>query len=269
MVSPQDNPSGVVSRAAYLLFYRRRSDGPLGGPRLQEMMEKLENRSEDDATESGEDQRLVVGSSQRGSSSAGIGAAAIHHEGLGSANSAMTGVAADEGDELSSYDRPKSEHIQNSIEDVRIADGYRNGGLSSPNAVAQSWSFADLGDNPANSTQNQSGDYASDDAQGGSTDNERDGVLGQESDTPTALEADGEPFSSTCYVDSSDPSCYEELPAADDITQAAMADIAHQTWDRHRESVMTVAVGADQVSEDGAVAEIRLDENENDSPKLD
>lgn len=35
----QVSPDTVVNRSAYLLFYRRRSDGPLGPPHLQQMLE--------------------------------------------------------------------------------------------------------------------------------------------------------------------------------------------------------------------------------------
>ena len=35
----QVSPETVVNRSAYLLFYRRRSDGPLGPPHLQQMIE--------------------------------------------------------------------------------------------------------------------------------------------------------------------------------------------------------------------------------------
>lgn len=67
-----------MTQAAYLLFYRRRSEVPLGGPRFQEIFEKFDQARatpEDDATsESGEGWRLGQGSSLRGSPSALTGA---------------------------------------------------------------------------------------------------------------------------------------------------------------------------------------------------
>ena len=82
-MSKQKDPSRVVSQSAYLLFYRRRSDGPLGGARFQQIFQDYDNPPEpsvDEETESGEDQRLVADSSLRGSSSALTGVGAAHHQ---------------------------------------------------------------------------------------------------------------------------------------------------------------------------------------------
>ena len=73
----------MVSQSAYLLFYRRRSDGPLGGARFQQIFHDYDNPPEsslDEETESGEDQRLVADSSLRGSSSALTGVGAVHRQ---------------------------------------------------------------------------------------------------------------------------------------------------------------------------------------------
>jgi ubiquitin carboxyl-terminal hydrolase 4/11/15 len=81
-VSKQKDPTRVVSQSAYLLFYRRRSDRPLGGPKFQEIIKKfddLHERPEDDTAESGEERGLVGNSSLRGSSSALTGVEAAHH----------------------------------------------------------------------------------------------------------------------------------------------------------------------------------------------
>ena len=64
----------MVTSAAYLLFYRRRSDVPLGGPKFQEIFERYSQGPVEDMSESGEGQRLGQGSSQRGSPSASTGA---------------------------------------------------------------------------------------------------------------------------------------------------------------------------------------------------
>ena len=67
--------SRIVSSSAYLLFYRRRSDEPLGGPRLQEIVRNFEAEgsaevSEDEAEDgSGEGRGLVGASSHHGSAS--------------------------------------------------------------------------------------------------------------------------------------------------------------------------------------------------------
>lgn len=76
------------------MFYRRRSDVPLGGPRFKQILQDFDNPpeqpipSEDEVSESGEDQGLVGNSSLRGSSSPLTGAGAVRHQqnlGLGRA----------------------------------------------------------------------------------------------------------------------------------------------------------------------------------------
>ncbi|KAH7037886.1 uncharacterized protein B0I36DRAFT_72433 [Microdochium trichocladiopsis] len=75
--SPKSADS-VVDPAAYLLFYRRRSDVPLGGPRFKEIVTRFaEITSTDESTEQGEAQGLGEGSTlSTGSSSAIRGAGA-------------------------------------------------------------------------------------------------------------------------------------------------------------------------------------------------
>jgi len=72
------SPESVVDTAAYLLFYRRRSDVPLGGPRFQEIFTRFaEATSGDESAEPGEARGLGEGSTLlTGSSSAIRGAGA-------------------------------------------------------------------------------------------------------------------------------------------------------------------------------------------------
>lgn len=84
-VSKIRDTDNLISSAAYLLFYRRRSKKPLGGPKLEEIVERMK-RQEEEGDEEGENdreddqgngQRLGVDSpSRNGSSSAsrGVGA---------------------------------------------------------------------------------------------------------------------------------------------------------------------------------------------------
>ncbi|KKY20807.1 putative ubiquitin c-terminal hydrolase [Phaeomoniella chlamydospora] len=93
-VSKRSDPQAVVTPAAYLLFYRRRSSRPLGGPALEKVVEDANNppadneessppsRSESPPNESGEGRRLG-GSSRNGSSSALTAVAAAHRAGDG------------------------------------------------------------------------------------------------------------------------------------------------------------------------------------------
>ncbi|KAK2802058.1 CSN-associated deubiquitinating enzyme Ubp12 [Onygenales sp. PD_10] len=109
-VSKKGDPSSVVTPAAYLLFYRRRSDVPLGGEYLASVTESANNRDmadsdsqEDSRTQSpsGEGRRLG-GSSRNGSSSALTGAAATHQAGDGGLQG---GVQRDD-DDLPGYSEP-------------------------------------------------------------------------------------------------------------------------------------------------------------------
>lgn len=47
-VSAVSDPSSVVTTAAYLLFYKRRSSGPLGGERFRQILEKFDRDSQSD-----------------------------------------------------------------------------------------------------------------------------------------------------------------------------------------------------------------------------
>ncbi|KAI1117936.1 hypothetical protein F5Y14DRAFT_447346 [Nemania sp. NC0429] len=69
----------IVDPAAYMLFYRRRSDGPLGGPNLHRVLQRsIDDDNDDEMSGLGEGQRLGEGFSQTGSSSALQGAGVSH-----------------------------------------------------------------------------------------------------------------------------------------------------------------------------------------------
>jgi ubiquitin carboxyl-terminal hydrolase 4/11 len=91
-VSEQKDTSRIVSAGAYLLFYRRRSEVPLGGPRFKEIIDRYNNPPDpsEDENESGEYRRLVADSSLRGSSSALTGVGVVHQAAGGSGGVAMT-----------------------------------------------------------------------------------------------------------------------------------------------------------------------------------
>ena len=114
------DPSKIITPAAYLLFYRRRSEAPLGGPRFQEIFNRFDQgrspAGANDEDDSGEGQRLGLGSSLRGSPSASTGAGLAHplgSRGLASSSGlpvsnggsllAVDGVGGDDGDLLPSY----------------------------------------------------------------------------------------------------------------------------------------------------------------------
>ena len=93
-VSRRADPQKVVTNAAYLLFYRRRSVHPLGGPNFEWLTTPETNISESQPTsratsQAGEGKRLDD-FSRNGSSSALRGVGAAHQAGGGS--SAVEGV---------------------------------------------------------------------------------------------------------------------------------------------------------------------------------
>jgi len=97
-VSQVKDPESVVSKSAYLLFYRRRSETPLGGPTLETVLAEAD--SEDvpnsrDASPSGEGQRLGD-SSHNGLSSALAGQAHLVGDGGSAKQQKMKGLSQDQ-----------------------------------------------------------------------------------------------------------------------------------------------------------------------------
>ncbi|GFF33414.1 probable ubiquitin carboxyl-terminal hydrolase 12 [Aspergillus udagawae] len=89
-VSRPIDPQSVVTPAAYLLFYRRRSDRPLGGKILEEIAESSTRPASEDNSPAGSrgqspsgNGRRLGGSSRNGSSSALAGVGAAHQAGDG------------------------------------------------------------------------------------------------------------------------------------------------------------------------------------------
>ncbi|KAI0105423.1 hypothetical protein GGR51DRAFT_187146 [Nemania sp. FL0031] len=84
----------IVDSSAYMLFYRRRSDVPLGGPNLHRILERfMDDDNDDDMSGLGEGRRLGEGFSRNGSSSALQGAGVSHlaenHGGISNINSTL------------------------------------------------------------------------------------------------------------------------------------------------------------------------------------
>ncbi|KAI0390532.1 hypothetical protein F5Y17DRAFT_55790 [Xylariaceae sp. FL0594] len=78
-VVSKTSPDRIVDAAAYMLFYRRQSEVPLGGPKLLRVLERYAH--DDGASQLGEGRRLDEGFSQNGSSSASQGAGVSHPHG--------------------------------------------------------------------------------------------------------------------------------------------------------------------------------------------
>ena len=144
--------SRVVSPAAYLLFYRRRSEAPLGGPRVQEIISRFDKpeTSEDDEADSGEGQGLVVNSSPRGSSSALTGVGAALHQASGSgATGQMTTVNPQDLDQLPAY---QAHEIEDDAAPLLQRDADMNEGLGLQNSIEDEGVDMSMGYNTLNYT---------------------------------------------------------------------------------------------------------------------
>ncbi|KAK2827813.1 hypothetical protein FQN49_007313 [Arthroderma sp. PD_2] len=173
-VTMKRDPSSVVTSAAYLLFYRRRSTRPLGGDFLAKLTEMAHDRNSDSesaesrsgsppASGSGEGKRLG-GLSRNGSSSALRGAAATRQSGDGGL---PTGTQAKSDDEPPNYSHvPVSgernirlSHLEGMDEEEEADEGF-DGTFQAGSAIfAQqpSWSYDRLSNNPQDEMDNAFG----------------------------------------------------------------------------------------------------------------
>lgn len=155
-VSSKQNPSSVVTKAAYLLFYRRRSNGPLGGEYLERVTEMAHDGQAADSdsqsesrtgSPSGEGRRLG-GSSRNGSSSALTGAGATHQAGDGGLQEGthpkgeQDNSAGDGSEPLPAYSSGLHDLDPMGLD---IDEGYD--GSSHPYAQDSAWSFDTVGYN--------------------------------------------------------------------------------------------------------------------------
>lgn len=125
------NPNAVVTQAAYLLFYRRRSDKPLGGPRSKQILDAYDNSQdslEEDTGDSGEDRGLGGNTFLNGSSSAltGVGAAP-RRPNLGSASTGMNTISPAHLESLPAY--KSHEEIDDDAAPILADDAIMNDGL--------------------------------------------------------------------------------------------------------------------------------------------
>ena len=127
-----------MTSAAYLLFYRRRSNGPLGGQRFKEIFEKFDNPNDDDdsATEVGDDQR----SEDNFGRGTVLGTGRSSHNGT---TSTIRPLVSSDDEGLPSYG---TSTVHPSIEDegVQMTDHYQSLGS---NPITQAWSFGESGNN--------------------------------------------------------------------------------------------------------------------------
>jgi ubiquitin carboxyl-terminal hydrolase 4/11/15 len=133
------NPESMIGANAYLLFYRRRSERPLGNQELQELVDAYKNPSggESDSSSSssptGEGQRLG-GSSRNGSSSGLAGAAAAPQVGNGLR---VENLGAN--DEYSSTDESAGSEDDEGMK--LTSNGFQDGGHQFGTLQGPTWSF--------------------------------------------------------------------------------------------------------------------------------
>ena len=232
-----------------MLFYRRRSDIPLGGPRFQQILQEYDNPPDapaDDISESGEDQGLVANSSLRGSSSALTGVGAAHHppNGLDGAAtmtinpSALENLPAYEAHDSNDDGAPLLSHKGAAVWDsVKTSIETPDEGIemdiypSLTNVYpAPGWSFANLGQNSRgdqmiSGTGSDADEVASDVGQHNSSASESSlqGRL-QDFNNATAEDDDG-PFIDESLV----PDLDEEAQAANIALQADLMESMQRT----------------------------------------
>lgn len=143
-VSLVSDPSSVVSTAAYLLFYRRRSSGHLGGTRFAEILDKYEKSSGDEATSEAEGEQKSDDSDDTSR--------------FGRATQKGLRRPLDLGDDSDDGLPPYGQHIRRSIEDEGVD---MPGSFATSTSMTQGWSFDRLGDG----TPGASGGNVSDEAQ--------------------------------------------------------------------------------------------------------
>ncbi|KAI0527778.1 hypothetical protein F5B22DRAFT_3774 [Xylaria bambusicola] len=167
----------IVDSSAYMLFYRRRSDVPLGGSRLHAILERFTEEDDDEMSGLGEGRRLGEGFSQNGSSSALQGAGVSHPPGNHGGNSNLSSRSImssyaedDKGDDdmpLLASSRFQSGHDIAEDEGIELEDSDQR---TQPFSV-NTWSFKNLPD-MADDSPFGSG-AASDEAQHDSSGDER------------------------------------------------------------------------------------------------
>ena len=265
----------MVGPGAYLLFYRRRSAIPLGGPKFQEIFDRFDAQNSFD-DEAGEGRRLGQGSSSMcGSPSASTGADLILPR--GSHGSASGGMLADE--ELPSYQASLSRvgeadddtdmvtqaawesqqgTLRNSIEaDEAIDLQDYNMGMTGMTGMTSNWSFASL--SGARSEAGMDDDIASDVAEGDDSSIDGDRYANAPDDHEEIPMNDV----GAGYIDPEEP--LETTFPTRNISASAPREqqeyrtrLAVQTWEQ---TVHTIPadVGDDQPSEQ--VTEIRIDDD--------
>ncbi|PWY89598.1 UCH-domain-containing protein [Aspergillus sclerotioniger CBS 115572] len=222
-VSRPIDPQSVVTSSAYLLFYRRRSDRPLGGKVLEEVTEAstransdMESQTESRGQSPSGEGRRLGGSSRNGSSSALPGVAAAHQSGDGGL---PTGTQPKSGDEDSPPDYSNSPSFGErslgrtprlegmNFEDEEIGDDAQPSSFRPMDTP--SWSFSRVSDahGPSQMTTTQTDDEdllddgASNQAVGGGDVSDPDLRMASLMDSPRGAAYPGTPMEESSFQD--------------------------------------------------------------------
>lgn len=175
-VSAVSDPSSVVTSAAYLLFYRRRANVPLGGSRFVEIFHKFDkpNHSDEDSdTEVGDNDRSDELFYENSRLNIEGKTAAFRPRGDRESTTTITPLvnSDDDDNELPAYDSATTgRSIRPSVEDEGVDMADTDQSITS-NPLTQHWSFSGL---PAGTGDDSAtGGYASDEVQANSTGDER------------------------------------------------------------------------------------------------
>lgn len=267
------NTAKVVTSAAYLLFYRRRSEVPLGGPRFQEIFDRYNNHTDagdEDMLDSGEGQRLGQGSSRRGSPSALTGAGLVlprGNRGLASitdtelpsyqASIVNAGEADDDGEMGAPLPWSAHETLRNSIEGdgedegIGLADYDSNMAGMTSVIGPSTWNFNNI---KSKAGSDADGDIASDVAQNDGSSINGD-VFEAHGDMESLLPAE----SGSEDIEAPEPTAqfpeYDVPPTPSAEAQDFMGRITEETWGKVH-TVPAASLGGDQASD--KVAEIHV-----------
>ncbi|KAI0408676.1 hypothetical protein F4802DRAFT_548515 [Xylaria palmicola] len=250
----------IVDSSAYMLFYRRRSDGPLGGPFLHRIMERFVDEGDDEMSGLGEGQRLGEGFSRNGSSSASQGAGVSRQgeypggtpnmEATSQRTNSASYTAGDRGsDDIPLLSSPRSQSGEAVDEDEGIE-------LEDPRPSAQSltrlatWNFSNI-PTAAEDSPFDSG-AASDEAQHDSSGDER--ALSPPDDTSSSF-----PGMSEYKL----PQHGEDLPSylAHPTTDCVDVPLSNSTGQLSQE-VHEVMPNSEQEPQSDDAMEIHLDDND-------
>lgn len=261
------SPDKIVDSSAYLLFYRRRSELPLGGPRFKEIIENLDHPAAgEEIDEAGEGQRLGEGSSQTGSPSAfqEQEAAVTHRRRLGTGGNGGVVTDTQSDDDLPSLSRINfdSQAVQPSIEDegIDVTDKPTHTSLTSD------WNFDSLLTaehmNPGQDSGvpgSPAGSMATNEAQHDSSGDEQLHSSRNAFSPETDMDIPGASHYELGPSTEGEPPAYTELPPPDSRAEIDREDM-NRIWD-NKQNILNVPVpGGDSHSEEAA--EIHLDGND-------